>query len=109
MNFTFTFDIATTLRTGRSGVRVQVGSEIFLFSKTFSRPAVGPSRPTNHWVPGSVSRVNRPRRVVDRSLMSSAEVKNEWSYTSFPPIRLHEDPRLLGCGDVNEAVQVPEV
>jgi hypothetical protein len=33
--------------------------------------------------------VKRPRREADHSPPSSAEVKNEWSYTSTPPIRLH--------------------
>jgi hypothetical protein len=30
-----------------------------------------------------------PRHEEDHSLPYSAEVKNEWSYTSSPPIRLH--------------------
>jgi hypothetical protein len=33
--------------------------------------------------------VKRPVRDVDHSHSSSAEVKNAWSYTSTPPIRLH--------------------
>jgi hypothetical protein len=33
--------------------------------------------------------VKRLRRKADHSLPSSAEVKNVWSYTSTPPIRLH--------------------
>ena len=35
---------------------------------------------------GSFHRVNRPGREVDNSPPSFAEVKNEWSYTSSPPI-----------------------
>jgi hypothetical protein len=33
--------------------------------------------------------VKRPGRETDHSSPSSAEVKNAWSYTSTPPIRLH--------------------
>jgi hypothetical protein len=33
--------------------------------------------------------VKRPGREADHSPPSSAEVKNGWSYTSTPPIRLH--------------------
>jgi hypothetical protein len=33
--------------------------------------------------------VNRSGREADHSLPSSAEVKNEWGYSSIPPIRLH--------------------
>jgi hypothetical protein len=33
--------------------------------------------------------VKRPGRETDHSPPSSAEVKNAWSYTSTPPIRLH--------------------
>jgi hypothetical protein len=33
--------------------------------------------------------VKRPGREADQSPPSSAEVKNAWSYTSAPPIRLH--------------------
>jgi hypothetical protein len=34
-------------------------------------------------------RVKRPGREADHSPLSSAEVKNEWSYTSTPPKRPH--------------------
>jgi hypothetical protein len=33
--------------------------------------------------------VKRPRRAADHSPPSSAEVKNAWSYTPNPPLRLH--------------------
>jgi hypothetical protein len=38
---------------------------------------------------GSFSGVKRPGREADYSPPSSAEVKNEWSYTSTAPVRLH--------------------
>jgi hypothetical protein len=38
---------------------------------------------------GSVPRVKWPGSEVYHSLPSSAEVKNEWSYTSTPPTCLH--------------------
>jgi hypothetical protein len=33
--------------------------------------------------------IKRPGREADHSVLSSAEVKNVWTYTSLPPIRLH--------------------
>jgi hypothetical protein len=33
--------------------------------------------------------IKRPGREVDHSPPFCAEVKNTWSYTTFPPIRLH--------------------
>jgi hypothetical protein len=42
------------------------------------------------WVPGALSLgVKRPVRETDHSPPSSAEVKNAWSYTATPPVRLH--------------------
>jgi hypothetical protein len=62
---------------------------IFLFT-TASRPALGPTQPPIQWVPGALSLwVRRPGREADQSPPPSAEVKNGWSYTSTPPIRLH--------------------
>jgi hypothetical protein len=46
---------------------------------------LGASHPSVQWIPGTLSLgVKRPRRVADHSPPSSAEVKNEWSYTSTP-------------------------
>jgi hypothetical protein len=44
-----------------------------------------PPRPDRLWVP----RIKRPGREADQSPPPSADVKNAWSYTSTPPIRLH--------------------
>jgi hypothetical protein len=77
--------IATRLRAGRSGFDSRGGG---LFT-TVSRTALGPTQPPIHWVPGALSLgVKRPGRDADHSPPSSAEVKNTWSYTSTPPIRL---------------------
>jgi len=73
--------------------------EIFLFSKTF-KPALKPTHLPTPWVPGAVSPgavspgalppgAKQPRREVNHSPPSSAEARNERSYTSAPPIRLH--------------------
>jgi hypothetical protein len=56
-----------------------------MFSSKSSTPALGPTQPTFHWVPGA----ERQGRELNHSLPSSAEVKNEWSYTSTPSICLH--------------------
>jgi hypothetical protein len=51
---------------------------------------LGLTEPPIQWAPGALSLgVKRPGREADHSLPSSAEVKNEWSYTSISPIRLH--------------------
>jgi hypothetical protein len=38
---------------------------------------------------GSFHGVKQPEREADHSPPSSVEVKNAWSYTSTPPVRLH--------------------
>jgi hypothetical protein len=66
------------------GVRVTVGSRIFLFSKS-SIPALRPTQPPIQWVPGVLSLgVKRPGREADHSPPTSAEVKKMWLYTSTP-------------------------
>jgi hypothetical protein len=65
------------------------GLGIFLFTAAF-RPALGPTQPPVQWVPGALSLVvKRPGREADHSHPSSVEVKNAWSYTSIPTIRLN--------------------
>jgi hypothetical protein len=65
------------------------GLGIFLFT-TASRTALGLTQPPIQWVPGTLSLgVKWPGREADHSPPSSCEVKNEWSYTFTPPIRLH--------------------
>jgi hypothetical protein len=44
-------------------------------------------------VPGFFSGVVLPDREVDRPPQSSAEDKNEWSYSSAPPIYFHDMDR----------------
>jgi hypothetical protein len=62
---------------------------IFLFT-TASRTALGPTQPPIQCVTGALSLgVKRPGRESDHSPPSSDEVKNAWSYTSTPTIRLH--------------------
>jgi hypothetical protein len=47
-------------------------------------------QPPIQWIPGAPAlEVKRPGRESDHAPPSSAEVKNAWSYTSTPPIRLH--------------------
>jgi len=62
---------------------------IFLFTTAF-RTSLGPTQFPIQWVQGVLSpRVKRPGREADHSPPSSAEVSNEWSYTSDPSIHLH--------------------
>jgi hypothetical protein len=61
----------------------------FLFA-TASEPVLGRIQPPFHWVPGAVTpELKRPGREADHSPTPNAEVKNAWSYTATPPIRLH--------------------
>jgi hypothetical protein len=65
------------------------GMRIFFFTTLF-RTNLGPTQPPIQWVTGAFPLgVKWPRREADHSRPSSAEVKNAWSYTSTPPIRLH--------------------
>jgi hypothetical protein len=58
------------------------GLGICLFTTT-SRTALRPTQPPIQWVPGVLSLgVKRPGREAKHWPPSSAEVKNEWSYTS---------------------------
>jgi hypothetical protein len=62
----------------------------FLFT-TASRTALGPIQSPIQWVTGALSLgVKRPGREADHSPPSSSEVKNVWSYTLAPPVRLHD-------------------
>jgi hypothetical protein len=62
-------------------------SEDFFLFTAVSRQALGPTQPPINWVPGALSSgIKRPGREADHSPLTSAEAKNEWSYTS---IRLH--------------------
>jgi len=43
----------TRLRSGRLDVRITLGAEMFLFSKTSTPALWSPMQPTIQWVPGS--------------------------------------------------------
>jgi hypothetical protein len=65
------------------------GLGIFLLT-TASRTALGPTQLPIQWVTGALSLgVKRLGHEADHSLLSTGKMKNEWSYTSPPPIRLH--------------------
>jgi hypothetical protein len=60
------------------------------------RMALGPTQPSIQWVPGSLaSGVRQTGREFNHSPPSGAEVKNEWSYTSAPSIRICVGTNLL--------------
>jgi hypothetical protein len=82
--------IVATLWTSRSGGRIPAGA-------TFSSPncpkrLCGPHSVLFNEYRPPFPEAKRPRREVNRSPASSAEAKNDWSYTSAPPppqMRLH--------------------
>jgi hypothetical protein len=57
---------------------------------TLCGPALRPTHLRIQWISGTLTpKIKRPGLEDDHSLPSSDEVKNAWSYTSIPPIRLH--------------------
>jgi hypothetical protein len=66
------------LHTGWSGFEFWLGQGIFLFCQMFR---MGMGVPSGYRVG-----IKQPGRDVDHSPPSSSEVKNEWSYTSAPPM-----------------------
>jgi hypothetical protein len=81
--------IVTRLRAGRAGIDSRQGLGIFLLA-TASRLALKPTQPPIQCEPETLStEVKRPGREADHSPPSSTEVKNVWSNTSTPAIRLH--------------------
>jgi hypothetical protein len=78
------------LEIGVLGFDSRWGLGIFFFTSA-SRTALRPIQPPNQQVSGALSLgVKRPWREAGHSPLPSAEVKNEWSYTYTPPIRLHD-------------------
>jgi hypothetical protein len=70
------------------GFESQHEVEIYLFT-TETGPNLQPTQPPIQWVPGTLSLgIKWPGREADHSPPTSVEVKNTWSYTSTPPIRL---------------------
>ena len=51
--------------------------------------ALGPNRPSIHWVPWFVSGEKRMKPDADHSHRTGVEVKNEWSYTFDPHVCFH--------------------
>jgi len=71
------------------GFESRQGLGILLFT-TVSRRSLGTTQPLIQWVAGALSLgVKRPRCEADHTPPPSAEVKNAWSYTAAPQIRLH--------------------
>jgi hypothetical protein len=57
---------------------------------TCQQLALGPTQPPVQWLPEALSLgVKRLGCDADHSPPPNAKVKNSWSYTSTPPIRLH--------------------
>jgi len=60
------------------------------FPSTTVRPSSGAHQTSYSMGTGFFSGVKRPKRFVDHCPPYSAEVKNEWSYTSIPVLCLHD-------------------
>jgi hypothetical protein len=68
------------------GVRVPVGSRIYLSPHRPDRRALGFTQPPIKWIPGALSPgIKRPGREADHSQTASADVKKTWIYMSTPP------------------------
>jgi hypothetical protein len=87
---THTHTYIHTYRLDDRGSRIRFPVEAGSFSLHCVQNGSGPTQPPGQWVPGFFSLgVKRPGRDANHSPPPSAEVKNSWSYTSTPPVRLH--------------------
>ena len=77
-------------RTVQSGVRISVGTGGFSLLQKFET-GYGAHQPPVKW--GSFPGIQWPGLECDHSCSFSAEVKKEWSSTSFPPTRVYEVDR----------------
>jgi hypothetical protein len=78
------------LRVGWLVVRVPARSGNFSLYHRIKIGSVGPTQLPIEWVPETLSLgIKWPARETNHSPPPSAEVKNAWSYTSTPPMRLH--------------------
>jgi hypothetical protein len=82
----FSTDTWIRLRAGRSGVRIPSMARDFFFPKTAQTDAGASYSMRTGVLPWGVQ---LPGREVDHWSPPSAEIKNEWSYTTTLPIRLH--------------------
>ena len=84
------------LRAGRSSVQIPVVARNL---SLFRNVQIGYGAHLSPYVPGFLPRGEKqPQRDADHSSPTSAAVKNEWSYTSAVPTRLHgadKDPPTL--------------
>jgi hypothetical protein len=79
--------IVSRLRDERPWFDFRKGKGFYIFA-TASKPVLGPIQPPVqgvHWAPPLGGRIKRPGHKADHLLPSSAEIRNEWSYTSTPP------------------------
>jgi hypothetical protein len=78
----------------RGSFRYKGSDGIFLFT-TSSKPALGLTQPPIQWVPGALTPGIKLSGCeaceAHHSPPSSAEVKNAWSCTSTPSIRIHDE------------------
>jgi len=79
--------IGTALRAGRSAIRIPVREKNSLLQN--DQTGTGAQLTTYSVVTGFFLVVKRPDREIKHSPPPSVEVKNEWSYTSAPPVCLH--------------------
>ena len=84
--------IATRIQTGRFVVRFPEGSrDLSLLHIVLTRSGAHLSKENRVSLPG----LNHPGNEFDPSSPSTVEVKNEWSYTSNPPICLYGVARKI--------------
>jgi len=74
----------------QSGFRIPKEVRCFPFFKT-AQTSLRAIQPPSQWLSGFNPGVNWLGHEADHSSPTSAEVKNQWSYASTPPIRLRDD------------------
>jgi hypothetical protein len=89
-NLNIVVGITTRLRSGRSMVRISLTARDFsLLQKESQHRLLGLPGFLFCVYRGSFPGVKRPGSEVNHSPSSSADIKNEWSYTSTPPLCVH--------------------
>ena len=75
-------NLGTGFRVRRSGIRIKEEQEFC----SFTRKALGSTQPSIQLVSGFFTIQKRSGCVANQCIIPTANVKNEWSYTTTPPM-----------------------
>ena len=81
--------VVAAVRARQFGVWIPIGKLTFILYKWRTDLLEDPPRLLLNGHRASFLEAEQPRPEINYSLLSSVEIKNEWSYSSSPPLRLH--------------------